>query len=703
MHNATRILVPLLLAALPQMAGASGGSTSTGGAPPAAPAAPAPAANIRLTPQAIETSVLGAMDRTADPCQDFYRYACGSWIDEQKMPGDQVRWIRSFSVVGEANRAILNEILTTAAADPGGDADKGRIGDYFATCMDEAAIDAAALAPLKPLLAEAAAVRDPESLIAAAAHLQAQGIDALWTPVVSADPKDPGTYIFNLSQGGFGMPDRDYYVSSDPDKRALMSAYRDHVARMFRLLGVASDRDARETAGRVVEFETELARLSLPSEALRDPNAVYHRVERGALERRVSKIDWKLYFAELGYPDIARINLATPEFFTGLGKLVAATQPATLRQYLRWRVIDASASRLGKDVVQANFDFYQARMSGRKEMAPRWKRCVDATQGALGEAIGKVYVGERFSPESKEMALEMIHDIENALESRFPELEWMDDTTREAARTKVKALANKIGYPDHWLDYSKLKLGRTSYFENASAVTRFEFARQLSRVGGPVDKSEWWMNPQAVNAGYSPNANDITFPAGLLQPPFFHRDFPAAMNYGAVGVVMGHEITHGFDDEGRQFDPLGVLRAWWTPQATAAFEKRAQCVADQYSGYEAIPGVHVNGRLTLGENIGDVGGVRESFLAYKAWEKRSGKPGPGLGTLSGDQLFFVAHAQDWCGLVTPEEARRRVTVDVHSPAQARVVGPLVDSPDFARVFQCAEGTPMNPVKRCEIW
>jgi endothelin-converting enzyme/putative endopeptidase len=687
-------LAALTLASIAVLASAAGAASST---PP-----PPPRAGARLTSAEIESTVLGAMDRSADPCQDFYRYACGSWMDNQKLPGDQVRWVRSFSVLGEDNRAILYAMLTDAAADPKGDADKGRIGDYFATCMDEPAIEAAGLAPIAPLLAEAESAKDPASLVRAAARLQAQGIDALFQPQVAADPKAPDVYLFGLYQGGIGMPDRDYYVSSDPDKQALMRDYRAHVARMFGFLGEPAAL-AKRHAEAVVDFETELARVSLPSEELRDPNAIYHRMERAELGQRVPGLDWRLYFDALGYPRIGTVNLGMPDFFAGLAKLAAKTPADTLGAYLRWRVIDNSASRLSKAVVQADFDFYQARLSGRKEMAPRWKRCVDATEGALGEPIGRVYVGERFSPESKEMALAMIRDIENALESRFPELAWMDDATRVAAKAKIAALKNKIGYPDHWRDFSKLKLGRASYFANSLAVTRHELDWSLSRAGGPVDRGEWGLDPQQVNALYSPSHNDITFPAGVLQPPFFHRDFPAAMNYGAVGVVMGHEITHGFDDEGRQFDPQGVLREWWTPAATAAFEKRAQCVADQYSGYEAVPGVHVNGKLTLGENIADVGGVREAYLAYKAWEKRNGKPGPGLGPLSGDQLFFVAHAQNWCALVTPQEARRRATLDPHSPSKQRVVGPIVDSPDFARVFQCAAGTPMNPVDRCEVW
>ena len=404
-----------------------------------------------------------------------------------------------------------------------------------------------------------------------------------------------------------------------------------------------------------------------------------------------------------GAASLKEINVTTPEFFTALQREMLAAKPEVLQAYLRWSLVNTTAGLLPAAFVKADFDFFQATFSGQKEIRPRWKRCVDATENALGEALGRLYVDQYFTGQSREIAITMMKDIQDAFVADLPSLKWMDEATRQRAREKKNALQNKIGYPKSFRDYSALQIGRDSYFANTIAATEFEVNRQLAKVGKPVDRAEWGMTPQTVNAGYNPLTNMITFPAGILQPPFFHRDFPTAMNYGAVGTVMGHELTHGFDDEGRKFDPKGALREWWAPEVSTQFEAQAQCVRDQYDAYEVEPGVHVNGTLTAGENIGDVGGLKQAWAAYKAWEKRNGGPGPSLAGFTPDQLFFLGHAQGWCTVTTPEDARRRVTTDVHSPSEFRVIGPIVDHPNFAETFQCKAGTRMNPVKKCEVW
>jgi len=656
----------------------------------------------------IAASVTSSMDRTADPCNDFYRYACGGWLDRTKLPPDQARWVRSFSTVTERNRELVRDLLEAVGKTPSADPERRQIGDFYAACMDEPAVERAGLQPLAGMFAEIEKVKDAGTLLTVAAELSQDGVGVLFGGGAAPDFKNPRMNLLFLTQGGLGLPDRDYYVSDDPKKKALLGQYESHVARMLTLAGAPAEA-ATADAHRIVGFETELAKASRPRAEMRDRDKIYHKIDRAGLEKLTPQLDWPRFFTTLGYPDVRSINVAVPEFYQALERLATTTPPETLRAYLRWNVVDSQADRLPKAFVDANFDFFGKTLSGQQEIQPRWKRCVTATTAALGEAIGKIYVAQEFAGNSKEVAVEMIRDIENAFESNLPALAWMDDVTRQRAVEKVEKVTNKIGYPDVWRDYSTVVVKRDDYFASARSAARFELDRDMKKVGQPVDRAEWRMVPQLVNAYYQSTNNEIAFPAGILQPPFFHKDFPAALNYGGIGTVMGHELTHGFDDQGRKSDGDGVLREWWEPEVAAKFEKQAACVDAQYSAMEVEPGVHVNGKLTLGENIGDIGGVQEAYTAYQGWKKRHAAEAAAMAAaplvpgLTDDQLFFVAFSQVWCSLGTPEFLRNQVTTDPHSPGPFRATVPLIDQPAFATAFSCPQGSKMNPKERCTVW
>jgi predicted metalloendopeptidase len=437
---------------------------------------------------------------------------------------------------------------------------------------------------------------------------------------------------------------------------------------------------------------------------MRELDRQHHRMDREGLSSLTPGLPWDAFFEAAGHPDINELNVRTPEFFEALETLVATVDTEMLRSYLRWSVLDQTAHLLPAAFVEANFDFYGATLSGQREIQPRWKRCVSATSGALAELVGRLYVERAFAGDSKAKALEMIHDIEAAFDDNLDSLEWMDDATKWRAHRKLVAVRNKIGYPDRWRDYSSLELSPTSYFGNAAAVAAFDLDVEAAKVGRPVDRSEWtFLSPQSVNAGYNPTGNEMLFPAGILQPPFFHRQFPAAMNYGAIGLGIGHELTHGYDDQGRKFDGTGAMREWWEPEVAERYTQRAQCVADYYSAFEVEPGVHVNGELTLGENIADIGGLKLAHKAYRRWVERHGEPEPIIEDMTDEQLLFVAAAQLWCTVASPEYLRQIVTTDPHTPDRFRAMGPMANVPAFADAFQCEPGTPMNLESRCEVW
>lgn len=647
--------------------------------------------------------VLSSMDSDADPCQDFYRYACGGWLDATELPADEARWARSFSVIRERNREAIRDILEDARKNPGPPGtDRYRIGRFYGSCLDEQAIEDKGLKPVEGLLRSIDQADDTAALFGLAGRLQRRDVEAFAGLGVLPDFKDPDLNLLAVGQGGLGLPDRDYYVSEDPNKQDVLEAYEAHVAEVLELSGMEPEA-ATSSADAVVAFETRLAEAARPRAEMRNPDALYHRLDRSGLEKLSPGLAWDAFFAGLGQPTLREINVLTPEFFEALETSLGETELSTLQAYLRWHVLNAHAELLPKRFADAAFEFYGKTLQGRQERQVRWKECVDATEDALGEAVGKLYVEEMFPGDSKDVALTMIRDIETAFEENLPELAWMDAETRHRAVEKMEAIQNKIGYPDEWKDYSSLHPVPDDYFSNAVAARDLETERELRKVGQPVDPKEWGMTPQMVNAYYNPLQNEIAFPAGILQPPFFYRDYPPAMNYGAVGTVMGHELTHGFDDQGRKFDPEGRLREWWAPEVAERFETQAQCVEDQYSAYEVEPDLNVQGDLTLGENIADIGGLKQSWEAYRRWKQRFRGEIPTAPGLTDEQLFFVSYAQIWCSKSTPEVTRMRVTVDSHSPPQFRVIGPISNHPAFAETFECAPGTPMNPEDKCLVW
>ena len=674
-------------------------------ASPLAAAAPKVAGDApsgtNLTIEDVAVSVGRSLDRSADPCTDFYRFACGGWLDQVELPADENQWLRSFSVIHERNRELLRGLIEDAAKNPAGNAERQKVGDFYGSCMDEAAVEAAGLTPIQPWLAKIDAAGDRDALFVLSGEIQRLQAAPFFDAEVFADLKDPNTVVAHFSQGGLGLPERDYYLSTDAEKKTLRAAYEKHVAKMLVLSGLLQAEAAKQ-AKAILVFETALAKASRPIEAMRDVQKLHHRLDAAGLAKLAPKLPWQRFYGAFGQNDLTAINVMTPEFFPALQKEIGKASLATLKAYLRYETLSATAGLLPDAVYQQHFDFQGRTLAGQKEPQPRWKRCITATEQAMGEAIGQLYVQERFAGNSKELALDMIHGIADAFAASLPELAWMDETTRQAALVKKGTLAWKIGYPEEWRDYSTLKIVRGQHFANAIAARGFEASRLLAQVGKPVDRKEWGMNAQTVNASYNPLQNAFTYPAGILQPPFFHKDLPVAMNLGGMGFVIGHELTHGFDDQGSKFDSTGAMTDWWTPASVKGFEERTACIEQQYSAYEIEPGVHVNGKLTLGENIADNGGLKQAWDVLQSRQEERGE-GPTVAGLTEDQLFFVAAAQVWCAEATQESQRLQVQTDPHSPAKFRVMGPMVNHPGFAGAFSCAPGTPMNPPNKCEVW
>jgi predicted metalloendopeptidase len=640
------------------------------------------------------------MDTKADPCQDFYQYACGGWIENTKLPGDQSRWTRSFSVLRENNRALMHEILEEAAKDAKATGERKQLGSFYASCMDEQAVEAAGANPLAPIFAEISEIEDAESFMHQVGHLQQQGTRSLFGIYVGPDDKDPKMNIAHLGQGGLGLPDRAYYF--DDSRKDILAAYELHIAKMFGLLGEPPEK-SKAKAKAIVAFETSLAKHHLTRVERRDPDRTYNKIDRAGIEKIAPGLYWEVFAEGTGHPEISSITVDNPPYLEALSSILASTELSLLQDYLKWKVLSGNADWLSKPFVDEDFDFYARTMRGTKEQEARWKRCTSATDRAFAHPLGKLYVERAFAGESKAIAKDLIGRVEAAFGAILPSLEWMDELTRERALAKVEAIYNKIGYPDSWRDYSALQLGPT-LFDNMQATRNFAYEYRASKYGKPVERDEWRSGPPVVNASYSGTRNEMWFPAGILQAPFFDREHPMAMNYGAIGVVMGHELTHGFDDQGRKFNKDGMLAPWWEESVVGEFEKRTACVDELYSKQEVEPGLFVNGKLTLGENTADMGGVKQAFAAYKTWAKEEGGDRePHVEGLTNDQLFFVSFAQVWCTVATPEYLRVQVATDPHSPGKFRANVPTSQSRDFAAAFSCDEGTPMNPKTRCEVW
>jgi putative endopeptidase len=660
-------------------------------------AAPAPSANAA---RAIDPA---NFDTTCAPCRDFDRFANGGWMDSHTIPSDRSAY-GAFEELFDRNQKVLHSILERLARAPGPQpaTEPGKLAAFYGTCMDSAAAERAGVKPLEPLLLAVDGMTSPADIGRETAWLHAHGVRSTFAFAAAQDPKHSTLVIANASQGGLGLPDRDYYTKEDSASKATRADYAEHIARTFVLIG-RPEVAARAEAARVMALETALARASMTNVQRRDPNATYHKMPLDSLAGIAPRFEWRDYLSRRGAGAIDSVNVLQPLFFHALDSLIAAVPLADWQAYLRWKVVDDAAPLLSSAFVAEDFSFSR-RLSGAKELAPRWKRCVQLTDQDLGEALGREYVAERFSPAAKARALAMVKNLEAALHERIDGLDWMSDATRPRAVAKLAAFGEKIGYPDRWRDYSTLAVGRASVLENHSNAHAFETRRQIAKIGKPVDRGEWAMTPPTVNAYYSSSLNTINFPAGILQPPFYDPEADDAVNYGAIGAVIGHEMTHGFDDRGRQFDGDGNLRDWWTADDAGRYKERASKVAAQFDGYVAVDTLHVNGRLTLGENIADLGGVA---VAYSAFQKSlAGKPRPPLiDGWTAEQRFFLGWAQVWRGLMRPEMLRTLALTNSHSPDHWRVNGPLSNLEEFAGAFHCRPGdTMVRPDSlRARIW
>ncbi|HEU5061496.1 MAG TPA: M13 family metallopeptidase [Kofleriaceae bacterium] len=637
------------------------------------------------------------LDHQADPCDDFYQFACGGWEAKNTIPPDRASFSRFTELIDRNEKALL-DILEEARAQAQAASDPAiaAIGRYYGACMDEAAADKAGLAPVDSLLKAARGVRDGRSLRAAIAALHKNGVWAVFRLATDADFKDASRVILFVHQDGLGLPDRDYYL--DPDLSRVRGAYRTLVEKGFYLAGHKAAQ-ARRSAADVLKIETALARASRPAEELEDPRAIYNKIDRAGLDKIAPQLGWGAYFAALGRPDLKDVSADAPGFLTAAGKLLASERPATWRSYLEWQVLRSTAPLLSKTFVDLDFELARL-VSGVAEPRPRAKRCVTATDKAMGEYLAQPYVAKFMSPSARESADRLVSEIESAMAAELAKVTWLEPQTRQRALEKLAAMAHLIGYPKKWRTYD-VALGPV-YGANALAARRFDLARELGKVGKPFDRSEWFITPPTVNAYYTDNANQMVFPAGILQPPFFAPRRPAAVNLGALGMVVGHELTHGFDAGGAQFDADGNMVNWWQDRDLAEFQRRGECVAAQYSQYEALPGVKVNGRLTLRENIADLGGIKLAFRAYRALRAGAASAIEADG-FDEDQMFFLGVGQAWCTLRREEETRRRIKVDPHAPPRFRVNGSLSNLPDFHRAFGCEVGRPMHPASTCEVW
>jgi predicted metalloendopeptidase len=670
--------------------------------PPVPPPTTAVATSAPLPPLPLaQTGIeVGWMDPSADPCQDFFAYACGGFVKSTVIPPDRATWGTTESIQ-KTNEEFLRDVLEKAARAPAGPLER-KIGDYYAACIDEDAVDRAGVAPIKPLFDAVARVKDTASLARAVTELHAASIFPLFDVSSQQDLKDATQMIAGLDQNGLGLPDRDYYLKDDGNLKEVRDFYAGHVGRMLALTGM-KPAEVKAAVADVMRIEAKIARLQQDKVTRRDPYKVYHRVDRAGLPGIAKGFPWDAYFAALGIPAVQAISVNDPAYFTGIDALMREEKPEAWRHYLAWHVVRAEARVLPRRFVEEAFSLRQ-KLVGQKELEPRWKRCVRGVDGALGELLAQPYVAAKFGGDSKQHAIDLVQSIHDAMRAELDGLPWMDEATRQAALAKLGELHHeKIGYPDSWRAYD-FEVSRTSYAANAMAAQRFELARQLRKVGKPVDRTEWDMTPPTVNAYYNPSMNEIVVPAGELQPPFFSRDFYAPVNIGDEGAnTVGHEITHGFDDEGSQFDGKGNLRDWWTKETKEKFEAATKCVQDQYSQYEAVPGVKLNGALTLGENIGDIGGVKLGVAALRAWQKAHPEEHRTVEGHTDEQIFFLAYAQGWCSKETPEYLQMLARTNPHSPARWRVNGPMADVPAFAQAYQCKAGTPMNPGKACSVW
>ncbi len=645
--------------------------------------------------------VLSALDKTADPCVDFYQFACGSWKKNNPIPSDQAIWSR-FGELAERNRQVLRGILENASKATNRSPNEQKIGDYYATCIDEDAINKKGVAVLKPEFARIDAMKDKSELPALLAHLHSQGIDGVFNFSSGADFKNAKEVIAQADQGGLALPDRDYYLKDDAKSAQLRKAYVEHVTNMFKLLGDTPEKAAAE-AKAVMDIETALAKGSMDRVERREPENIYHKLSQQEWQALTPSFSYTKYLTDLGTPTFTSINVATPDFYKALDAELKSVSLDDLKTYLRWHLVHSQTQSLPKAFVDENFNFYGKTLQGTKELQARWKRCVAATDGDLGEALGQVFVEKYYPPEAKERTLKMVNQLEAALHQDISDLPWMSETTKKQALIKLDAIKNKIGYPSKWRDYSTLKIEKGDALGNSLRANAFEVHRELAKIGKPLDKQEWQMTPPTVNAYYDPTENDINFPAGILQPPFYDFKADDALNFGGMGAVIGHELTHGFDDQGALFDPEGNLKNWWTAEDTKAFKDRTQCIVDEYDQFVAVDDVHVRGKLTLGENTADNGGVRIAYMALMKSIADSGKQPEKIDGFTPEQRFFIGWGQIWCQNQTEQVARLLAQNNEHSPGNFRANGVVQNMPEFQKAWGCKAGQPMVKANACHVW
>lgn len=640
-----------------------------------------------------------ALDPSVSPCDDFYEHACGGWIKKTTIPGDESRWFRSFSVIRERNEETLRAILEGYAKGEGaGEPHAKALGDFYGSCMDEAAIEKANLTPLRPWLDAIAKVRDGRGLAKLLGALHADGMPIALELTAAQDFGNATETVGMLWQAGLGMPEREYYTEDSPKMRELRGKYEEHVAAVMKLLG-EPEAKAKASAKAILALETELANAWMTKEDRREPKKIAHRATRAELDTVAPGFSWALFLEGAGAKSVGTFNVAQPGYVKALGERLEKGSLADWKTYLRWHVARWQSSALPKRFVD-EAQRWQAALTGTEKTPDRWKRCVRVVDTLMGEALAQPFVKKTLGSEGKATVVGMVQLIEKTMHENLVSLGWMDDATRRAAFKKLEKIANKIAYPDKWRSYDALSIDRSAYLGNVAKGRAFEHKRQLAKMGKPVDRTEWLMSPPTVNAYYEPQLNEMVFPAGILQPPFYANQVPLATNYGGIGMVMGHELTHGFDDEGRQFDAAGNLKDWWAASVNAEFERRAACVKKQFDDYVVLGDVHVNGKLTLGENIADLGGVK---LAFRAMKRAVGEEGKKPVSRTDTRAFFYGFAQGWCGKMRDEALRHLVATNPHAPAHLRVNGPLSNLPEFAEAFSCKAGAKMVRKDRCEVW
>jgi putative endopeptidase len=643
------------------------------------------------------------IDKAVDPCTDFYQYACGNWVKKTEIPPDQSSWV-SFIELDERNQKTMREILDKAATPTSGrDAITQKIGDFYGSCMDEKAAEAKGSEALKPELARIAAVSDKTALIETIAQINLRGARSLFNFSSGPDLHNADMVIANLDQGGLSLPDRNYYIKDDAKMAEMRQHLVEYATQLFTLNG-QTPRQATDSAKTVLRIETALAQASMDRTLRRDPKNRDHKMSRDQAVALAPNFYLSRYFTAVGAPEFSEMNVVNPDFFKDVNSLLDAEPLDALKTYTTWHLLTAAAPWLSKPWVDANFKMRQY-LTGQVQIQDRWKRCVELTDGALGEALGQKYVEVAFGADSKQRMLKMVDALEKSLDQDIAGLPWMSDETKKQAKVKLQAIRNKIGYPEVWRDYSSLTVERGDLMGNFLRANEFEARRRIAKIGKPLDRKEWGMTPPTVNAYYNGSYNEIVFPAGILQPPFFDKGMDDSVNMGGIGVVIGHELTHGFDDQGRKFDPQGNLRDWWTESDGKEFEKRASCVADEYSSFVAVDDLKLNGRLTLGENTADNGGARIALMALREMiaADKSGKAGEKIDGYTPEQRFFLGFGRVWCEKRRPELARMLVNTDPHSPGRYRVNGVVQNMPEFQQAWGCKTGQAMVRENACRVW